>query len=69
MSNDLTRPITPDEERMLARGVTLFFMRSRQDQIRVISLLMVENAALAKEVNERRRAMGDDPLPVYEPKL
>lgn len=69
MSDRTQIPITPEEERMLARAVTLFFVRPRQDQIRVISLLMVENAALAKEVNDRRKAMGDEPLPVYQPNL
>ncbi len=65
-----TRPALSDEEqRILLKTVRIFFARNRQDQIKIISLLLVENATLAAECNDHRTRQGIDPLPLYKPKF
>jgi len=65
---DYVRPALTDEEQViLLRCVAGFFTRRRQDQIRVLAALLVENATLAAEVNQLRAALGIDPLPMYKP--
>lgn len=63
---EMIRPtLTQAEEKALLKVVAGFFTYRRQDQIKVLSLLLVENAILTKEVNEHRAVRGFDLLPVY----
>ncbi len=70
MSSSYPRPdLTDEEQRLLLKTVGIFFSRRRQDQIKILSLLLVENATLAAECNDHRIKQGFDPLPLWRPKI
>ena len=65
------RPIPDDTaQKSVLRTVGKFFHNlNRQQQVQVLTAILIENTSLTAEVNEHRQARGIEPLPTYEAKL
>jgi hypothetical protein len=65
-----TRPDLSDDEKARLLGVVAaIHQQPLAHQLRIISVLVLENAALTAEVNHHRQQLGYEPMPVYGPHL
>lgn len=66
---EYTRPAPSEDELVrLMRLASRVILSPKDTQIKFMSLLLLENLSLTKEVNDHRMVLGYAPLPTYDPK-